>query len=217
MQALNHDTYMELRDGASVLEADGSGEKVLHLRDGRMLKLFRRKRLFTSAALYPYARRFADNTRALRERNIPCPDILAVYRIASIQRDAVYYEPLAGRTVRQLMDQPDQAQLLRARLGTLVAQLHATGVYFRSLHLGNIVQTPEQTLGLIDIADLKCQRGSLSSSKRLRNFRHMLRYEKDRQWLQGEDSGRTFLNSYQQALKPLTDHKLMRKIEELLS
>lgn len=216
MQALNHNTYMALREGARVLEADGSGEKVLQLRDGRFLKLFRRKRFFTSAALYPYARRFADNTQGLQERNIPCPDILAVYRIASIERDAVYYEPLEGKTVRQLIDQPDQAQLLRAQLGALVAKLHATGVYFRSLHLGNIVQTPEQSLGLIDIADLKCQRGALSSSKRLRNFRHMLRYEKDRQWLLGEDSGRTFLDSYRQSIKPVTDQKLMLKLEELL-
>ncbi|MGH8426151.1 MAG: toluene tolerance protein, partial [Pseudomonas fluorescens] len=55
MQALDHTRYLALREGAQVLEADGSGDKVLRLTDGSILKLFRRKRLLTSAAWYPYA------------------------------------------------------------------------------------------------------------------------------------------------------------------
>ena len=49
MQSIDHSTYEALREGAHVLEADGSGDKVLRLADGRMLKLFRRKRLLSSA------------------------------------------------------------------------------------------------------------------------------------------------------------------------
>lgn len=71
MQALDHTRYLALREGAQVLEADGSGDKVLRLTDGSILKLFRRKRLLSSAAWYPYAKRFADNCDALRERHIP--------------------------------------------------------------------------------------------------------------------------------------------------
>jgi tRNA A-37 threonylcarbamoyl transferase component Bud32 len=178
-----------------VLEADRFGDKVLHLRNGNFLKLFRRKRLLTSAALFPYAQRFADNALALQKRGIPCPQVLAVYRIKSIQRDAVYYAPLPGKTLRQLYDQPDMASALRAQLGEFVAQLHAKGVYFRSLHLGNIVLTPENALGLIDIADLKCQRSALSLHKRLRNFQHMLRYSADMQWLLA-DTTTGFLQHY---------------------
>jgi tRNA A-37 threonylcarbamoyl transferase component Bud32 len=217
MQKLNHSTYMEMRENAKVLEADRSGDKVLQLRDGRFLKLFRRKRLLTSAALYPYAQRFADNAKVLQQSEIPCPDILAVYRIASIERDAVYYTPLAGNTLRQLMDLSDQTQALRFQLGSFVAQLHAARVYFRSLHLGNVVLTPEGSLGLIDIADLKYQRSTLSPRKRLRNFRHMLRYEEDCQWLLGHDSGKTFLTAYQQAFDPQTKSPwLMQKLDKLL-
>lgn len=217
MQKLNHSTYIAMRENAQILEADGSGDKVLLLHDGRFLKLFRRKRLLTSAALYPYAQRFADNAKVLQQSAIPCPGILAVYRIASIERDAVYYTPLTGHTLRQLMDLPDQSQALRAQLGSFVAQLHAARVYFRSLHLGNVVLTPEGNLGLIDIADMKYQRYALSPRKRLRNFRHMLRYEKDSQWLLGQDSGKTFLNGYQQALEPTKkSHWLMQKLDELL-
>ena len=64
-------------------------------------------------------------------------------------------------------------------LGAFIAKLHDRGVYFRSLHLGNIVMTPEGTLGLIDIADMRFSRGQLTASQRKRNLRHLLRYPSD--------------------------------------
>ncbi|WP_460417197.1 phosphotransferase [Pseudomonas sp. microsymbiont 2] len=195
MQALDHARYLALREGAHVLEADGTGDKVLRLRDGSMFKLFRRKRLISSAAWYPYARRFADNCQALAERGIPCPQVLAVYRIAEIARDAVHYEPLPGQTLRQLLEQPGAHAGLRDQLGRFIARLHETGVYFRSAHLGNVVLTPEGELGLIDVADLRTTRSPLRRSQRLRNFRHMLRYREDRQWLLG-DGDNSFVEAY---------------------
>ncbi|MEJ5863246.1 toluene tolerance protein [Pseudomonas farsensis] len=188
MQALDHARYLALREGAHVLEADGTGDKVLRLRDGSMLKLFRRKRLISSAAWYPYAQRFADNCQALALRAIPCPQILKVYRIAEIARDAVHYNPLPGDTLRQILERAQQPPGLRAQFGRFMAQLHDSGVYFRSAHLGNVVLTPEGTLGLIDVADLRCGRAPLRRSQRLRNFRHMLRYPQDKQWLLADSS-----------------------------
>ena len=200
MQVIDHNTYEALRAGAQVLEADGSGDKVLRLTDGCILKLFRRKRLLSSALFYPYAQRFANNTRALQQRDIPCPRIIAVYRIPSIARDAAYYSPLAGETIRQLKLAKQDADALRGRLGCFIAQLHEKGVYFRSLHFGNVVLTPENTLGLIDIADLSCQTAPLSQSKRRRNFSHLRRYPEDRQWLLGDDAGQAFFDGYRQGL-----------------
>ncbi|MGY2167959.1 phosphotransferase [Pseudomonas gingeri] len=207
MQALDPTRYLALREGAEVLEADGSGDKVLRLSDGSIFKLFRRKRLLTSAAWYPYARRFADNCRLLRERHIPCPEVRQVYRIASIQRDAVHYSPLPGQTLRQLLDDDDHGDRLRAQLGTFMATLHESGIYFRSAHLGNIVLTPEQQLGLIDIADLRIYRRPLRKGLRLRNFKHMLRYAQDCQWLLN-DQGAVFLKHYSAAQAICTEHEL---------
>lgn len=217
MQSIDHSTYEALRKGGQVLEADGSGDKVLRLADGRMLKLFRRKRLLSSALLFPYAQRFANNTKALQKRGILCPDVIAVYRIPSIQRDGVYYAPLAGETVRQLQGSPEETDKLRGQLGAFIAQLHEKGVYFRSLHFGNVVQTPDDHLGLIDIADLRCQRRALSDSKRLRNFAHLLRYKQDRQWLLGQDAGQTFLEGYRQALPSNRQAALIKRLRLLLS
>ncbi|VVM97956.1 BUD32 family EKC/KEOPS complex subunit [Pseudomonas fluorescens] len=197
MQALDHTRYLALREGAQVLEADGSGDKVLRLTDGSILKLFRRKRLLSSAAWYPYAKRFADNCDALRERHIPCPSIRQVYRIASIERDAVHYDPLPGQTLRQMLDDEGDADPLRGQLGAFMATLHERGIYFRSAHLGNIVLTPEHQLGLIDIADMRVYRRPLSKTLRLRNFKHMVRYPQDRQWLLN-DRGEVFMHNYGQ-------------------
>ena len=44
----------ELIAGARILEQDSFGPKVYQLRDGNMLKLFRRKRLLSSALLRPH-------------------------------------------------------------------------------------------------------------------------------------------------------------------
>ena len=89
MQILEHDEYLALRADARVLTRDRYGDKVLALADGTILKLFRRKRLISSAAWYPYARRFADNARALAARGIPCPEVTGLYRLPSVRRDAV--------------------------------------------------------------------------------------------------------------------------------
>lgn len=198
MHPMEHSAYLALRENATVLEADGSGDKVLLLEDGTILKLFRRKRLISSALLFPYAQRFADNIDALKKRGIPCPDVIATYRIASISRDAVRYTPLPGLTIRQVLKEHGESAPLRVELGTFIAHLHDRGVYFRSLHMGNVILTPESKLGLIDISDMKCQRRPLSDSKRLRNFQHLLRYKEDRAWLVESDGGAAFISAYTQ-------------------
>lgn len=199
MRPLGHEDYLQLREGARIIEADRYGDKVLLLPDDTYVKLFRRKRLLTSATFYPYARRFADNLDALTERGIPCPILIALYRVGSIDRDAIHYRPLAGRTLRHIVkDGPDaaQAERLRRALGEFVARLHQLGVYFRSLHLGNIVLTPDGTLGLIDLADMVPRRRSLGRLLRTRNMKHLLRYPEETIWL---CEGGSFFAAYNQA------------------
>ncbi|WP_341960367.1 toluene tolerance protein [Pseudomonas sp. RC10] len=197
MRALAYSDYQALRRDAEVIEADFFGDKVLRLTDGNFMKLFRRKRLISSAAFFPYANRFAKNALTLRKRGIPCPDVLDTYRVADIARDVVHYQPLPGLTLRQLIADPahfQDATLLRT-FGRFVAELHNQGIYFRSLHLGNVVMTPENELGLIDIADMKTLRRPLRKNLCLRNFQHMRRYKSDHAWLLQQD-GDLFFESY---------------------
>ncbi|MBM3392737.1 MAG: toluene tolerance protein [Betaproteobacteria bacterium] len=199
MQNLAHNDYLTLRADAIVLEQDRHGDKVLQLADGSFLKLFRRKRLISTAALYPYALRFADNARALAQRQIPCPQVAEVYRIPSIARDAVRYRPLPGQTLRQHIRAGTVPDGLHEHLGAFVAGLHKAGIYFRSLHLGNIVLTPDGNFGLIDIADLRASRRPLMAHRRQRNLQHLFRNEQDRDWI---DANRArFDMAYKHALE----------------
>ncbi|MEH6797669.1 MAG: toluene tolerance protein [Halopseudomonas sabulinigri] len=181
MQPLSRDQFDAMRLGASVLEEDGHGVKVLRLADGTFLKLFRRKSWLSKNAFFTPAQRFAENASLLQQRNIPCPKIIALYHLPDPYRSVVHYSPLAGDTLRQLLNDSrgiESFELLM-NLATFVTSLHGKGVYFRSLHLGNIVLTPDNEFGLIDISDMRCLDRPLSKRLRARNYQHLLRYEQD--------------------------------------
>ncbi|MFW9268532.1 toluene tolerance protein [Pseudomonas sp. NR3] len=167
----------QLIEGASILEADSYGPKVYLLQDGNILKLFRRKRLFSSALLRPYSTRFIKNAARLQELGVPTLEVLAYYKLQKPGMTAVLYRPLPGKTLRQLSNQESFSWQQRLPdLIELIRSLHARGVYFRSLHLGNIVVTPENTLGLIDVADMRFLRSPLPRYLARRNLQHFARY-----------------------------------------
>lgn len=186
LKRLSQQDYLALREGAEVLEVDHHGEKVLRLADGTILKLFRRRRVVSSAALYPYARRFANNAVVLARFGIPVPQVIDVLRIPSIERDAVRYAPLPGTTLRELLRSGLPAareQALKSAFTRFVIGLHDHGVYFRSLHLGNVVCTPDGALGLIDFADLRVHPWKLGRYLRARNMRRMQGLPEESGWL----------------------------------
>jgi len=173
-------------EGAECLESDRHGAKVLRLVDGTMLKLFRRKRVITSAMLYPYAQRFANNARALAKRGVAVPSVIDVARVKDIGRDMVHYQPLPGKTLREIAREglaPERQQVLREMFTRFVIKLHDQGVYFRSLHMGNVVLTPDGKLGLIDFSDLRIYPWRLGKYLRARNMRRMQGIDHEQSWL----------------------------------
>ena len=186
MKTISHDAWLTLRKDAAPVERDGFGDKVLLCPDGTYIKLFRRKRLLSSAAWSPYAQRFADNAAALQQRGIPCPRVIDVFRIPEIERDAVHYHPLPGDTLRDLLKgelNDLERGWLREAFNRFVRRLHDLGIYFRSLHLGNVVMLPSGDLGLIDISDIRVHRGPLSMFWRKRNLKRMEGMPDQRAWL----------------------------------
>ena len=101
MLELSLKKYELWRSGAEVTAADLFGDKVLHLEDGTYLKLFRIKRLFSSARLFPYWRRFASNASRLTELGVLTFTVREIYDIPHLDRTAVHYDPLPGQTLRQ--------------------------------------------------------------------------------------------------------------------
>ena len=143
------------------------------------MKLFRIKRLLSSARIIPRAKRFQRNVERLQSREIPTIELKAVYKIPSIARTAVHYHYLAGMTLREFCEKGAFPPLLAQRLGTFLASLHQKGIYFRSIHFGNMVLMPDDRIGLIDVLDIRFRRSPLSGRLRRRNLRHLFRYRVD--------------------------------------
>lgn len=198
---------------AQVIEEDGLGPKVLRLHDGTFLKLFRPRRWYTSGSFNPYSERFAINSEQLRQMGIPTPQVLALYRLDD-RSSAVHYTPLPGQTLRQVLQSitaPAVRQALVERFGKFMALLHEKGVYFRSLHLGNVLVLEDGEFGLIDLADLNIYPSALSNSLRQRNLRHMQRYTVDKRWL-FEDHLDALLQGYASMASPSAVAKLHRQV-----
>ncbi|MFD2643832.1 bifunctional O-antigen ligase/aminoglycoside phosphotransferase family protein [Pseudomonas japonica] len=196
-RALNAEQAGQLVAGGKVIEEDGRGPKVIRLQDGSFLKIFHRRRWYTSDTLNPYSKRFARNSQQLLALGFIAPPVLDLYLYPDGSK-GVRYQPLPGRTLRQALeacDTQDARQILVHRLGRYIAQLHERGVYFRSLHLGNVLLLNDGELGLIDLADMRILPSSLSPGLRQRNLRHMQRYTQDRHWL-FEENQEALLSGY---------------------
>jgi tRNA A-37 threonylcarbamoyl transferase component Bud32 len=217
LKQLSYEKYLALSAGAEILASDSFGEKVLRLKDGSIIKLFRIKRIISSALFYPYALRFVNNASKLSGMGISTVTIIDFYKIPIIKRTAVHYMMLEGETLRNHITHHSLNVDITQKLASFIARLHNEGVYFRSIHFGNIIITPDDSFGLIDIADMKIKNHTLSIGKRIRNFNHLTRYEIDRNSLKQQKE--TFIREYLKilSLSPEKIKKIDKKIREVLS
>lgn len=194
METLTQDQFERLTDDATVLERDAYGIKVLETPAREIIKIFRLKRQLSSARLRPYAVRFADNAERLTRLGIPTVEVKRVAYCPEQQRHVLIYPKLPGELLRDALLESEDPSELAAKLGTFMAKLHGMGIYFRSVHLKNVLVLEDGELGLIDISDMSFKRFKLRISLRLRNFGHMLRYDEDKQLLKANLPA--FLNAY---------------------
>jgi tRNA A-37 threonylcarbamoyl transferase component Bud32 len=165
---------------AEILESDGFGIKVARLRQGNILKIFRVKRWFSSAQLYSYARRFCRNAQRLALLDVPTVKVQHLYHCEDKIRSVVVYAPLEGVTALQMLNAQTLDNQHAQALGAFIADLHDKGIYFRGLHLGNIVLTPEDRFGLIDVSEMTIFPWRLGCRRRFRNFARFWRTFEDK-------------------------------------
>ena len=208
--------YRRLQAGARVLEEDFRGPKVMSLADGRIMKLFRPRKTFTSARLFPRSLRFAKNARTLQQLGIPTVADVVCFKLETEPATGVLYQPLPGKTLRQLGVAGLTTAADYSQAGRFIASLHQMGILFRSIHLGNVVKMPDGELGLIDVADLSRQAFPLFRSQRKRNFRHLFRPDEDHVYLSMDDK-QALLDGYQSQCGPAFagDTGLRQELERL--
>ncbi len=179
MQSLDVDAYQCWLAEHTLVEKDRRGPKVLRCANGDYIKIFRIKHRISSARLLNPARRFCHNASRIAALGIPTLTPKALYHIPHVDRWAVCYTPLAGETLRGLIKAFALPESAITQLGEFIAQLHGKGIYFRSLHPGNVVLMPDGKLGLIDVLDCRFSwfGRPLSAAQRQRNFKHFFRYD----------------------------------------
>lgn len=205
--------YATMQDGAVVLEQDERGPKVYLLTNNTILKIFRPRSFWSRDTLYSNARSFCRNAERLDILGIPTVKILKLYRFEGSMETAVLYQPLEGVTLRDLLKRNAITTDISKKLGAFVAQLHQLGIYFRSLHFGNVLLMHNEQFGLIDIADMNIYGWPLSISSRIRNFKRIQKYHEDMLKL-GQDNRSAIMDAYIQhaGLSQSQSDRLLSKI-----
>lgn len=182
MNPLSLEEYNHLLAVSNILEQDRYGAKVLQSPDGLIVKLFRRKRLLSSAILKPYALRFVENAKLIKKLGIATVEVQQVLYCKEIKRTLVFYRPLPGHTLGEVLHRLPHPNDLFEKFVIFYANLHNKGIFFRSIHLSNVIVSEDlNTLGLIDISDMSVHSKALSRAMRKRNFRHLTKYQADRE------------------------------------
>lgn len=174
-------TARELQDWlehGTVLEKDSRGPKVVMLQNGLILKIFHTRRHPWLARITPPAKRFAQNAATLKRLGIAAPAIVETLWLDQCEGlSACTYQPLPGTSLETLLrEQPTEMDNLIPELAAFIFRLHRQGIYFRSLHLGNVLLLPEGGFGLIDFLDLIKKRRRLNDWEAKRNLGHLRRY-----------------------------------------
>jgi len=211
--------YQAIVDRSVILERDRHGLKVLETSDGYIVKLFRRKRFFSSALFNPYSTRFIANAKALKKLGFHTVDVEKEVYCKQIKRALLIYRPIPGQTLRAALRATTSHDEIFEKFIILLAQLHDKGVLFRSIHLNNIIYQDEMTpLGLIDIADMRIEAAPLSPRARMRNFRHLVRYKVDQESVKRFGVNR-FMDVYSKTscLSENNKQEFLEKLQEVLS
>ena len=219
MKSFSLDEYEQLIAESVILEQERRGIKVIKTPDGRIVKFFRQKRLFSSARFKSYAARFIDHARVLQKLGFNTVEIEDVYYCRAVKRTLVFYNPLPGQTLREALASLDKPDVIMEMFIAFYAELHNRGIYFRSIHLNNvIIPDTMDALGLIDIADMKIYSKGLSKELRLRNFRHLTRYTVDQESIKSFGVDR-FMDIYfeKSQLPELYKKDFLTEMQQLMS
>ena len=161
-----------------VLEQDGRGLKVVRLSDEQIIKVFRPRRRLWLSRLMPQAKRFESNAIRLSKLDIPAPLVTECFWLdKSLAVSGCIYRPLPGHSLEQIYrNSRGEFDALLPAFTSFIHTLHQRGIYFRSLHLGNVLKLPDGSFGLIDFLDIHFKRAPLAHRLVARNLEHLRSY-----------------------------------------
>lgn len=172
-QAITIADYNALVRQSDILLTGKRGPRLLATCDNQLVKLFPARKLMSSNRLIPYAKRFVANAIKLQQRNIVTVQPTRYGKILGTPSYYVQYPKLAGKDMRALINEGSQINLL-AEIAIFIATLHRLGIFFRGIHLANLLRLENKQIALLDITSVKFKSKPLSLDQRKRNILHLL-------------------------------------------
>lgn len=149
-------------------------------KDGNIIiKLFYpKKSKLSSDRIRPRALRFYRNVKKLHVHGYSVPIVEKVKFCPDLKMYMLYYPKILGNNVRVLA-RSGHLDVIR-HVALLLADLHVKGIFYRSIHLENLLYQPDGKLALLDVTDVKFKSRALSVYYRYRNLKHLLHEPHDK-------------------------------------
>lgn len=205
IEKIRYCQYATMIKDAKALAHDKFGQsKVFLTPDQKIIKIFPvshfLKELFSSRM-----KRFLKIVAKLKHLHISTISPEACYRSTSPSLNIIVYPYIEGSCLRDALQQ--NIELLR-NFSHFLAHLHRFNVYFRGIHLGNVVIDKKQHFTLIDVGNTKFK---VNLRRRAKNIVYILKYYADTPLLQKYGIAR-FINEYLQAAQLTTrEEKIFKK------
>lgn len=146
--------------------------------ENEIVKFFYRRKRISTSIILPQARRFHTNSRHLARLGIKAPIVKDIFYAQDVPLHIVTYQHIEGVDYRELCNREGVDCL--AALPVFISRLHSSGVYFRAIHLGNIVRCHSDDDAIVDISDLSIRPTRLSVFLRARNLAHLIDTDEDK-------------------------------------
>lgn len=178
VHTISFSEFESLCSNAEILRWKNSFPRLMRHNDNLISKIWAKQKKPSSDWIYPYYLRFVRNARKLHSRGIIAPNVQSITKVKKTGIQIVTYEELPGASVREIIKHDTDMVPLR-ELGLFIAILHKKGIFFTSLHLGNIIRLDSGDFGIIDIANTHFFLMPLGIYSRARNLSHLLSYKDD--------------------------------------
>ncbi len=182
MKTINIEAYNELIYGSQVLISDKSGKSMVLLSTGsRIIKKLPYKKGILSKSR-SRAFRFQENCKRLSFHGFRTLIVADVFNFPEESCHVVIYPIIEGLSLEEYIDgdaEESKKQDMMMRIAVYYGKLHNKGVYCRPTHFRNIIICPDSEFALIDVQNIRFRRFSLDLWTRSRNFKYILKYQKN--------------------------------------
>ncbi len=195
---------------ATILSDSKAGPKVLKMQNGDIVKIF--YDTLKIPLSMPHALRFNRSAQILKTAGFLAPQIKCLKYYPAQKAYVLIYGEIPGQDFRSLSSKAHPAVL--GKLPSFLASLHQKGIFYRGIHLGNVLLTPNQEIGLVDITNVSKSNKPLSLKQCAKNLAHFVYYWRDIVVFTAY-SRRRFLDEYARAAK--LDAQELKQLRHLIA